>query len=385
MSSTSPKAILSILLIENDDDDYVLMKDMLSGTHYSGSNIHLISSYYDALNIIRENHLNPYDICLIDYRLDQGNGLDLVNEITKHSFHTPIILLTGYGSYEIDLKAMEAGVDDYLDKSEITPRLLERSIRYAIERKHSHVKIIQHEEYFEQLVAERTKQLLEERDKLRKAEIEREGLIKSLYEALANIEAIQGIAAHSRDVVLFIRPNDGRILDANVAATTVYGYAREELLAMTIYDLRAPDTLKLTSEQMAEADRRGILFETAHRRKDGSTLPVEVNSRGAAIYGTRGLVSVIRDITERKQAEDARAKLIAELQDALVNVRTLRGLLPICSYCKKIRNDEGYWLQLEAYIHQHSEAHFSHGICPDCYKQAKADMEKELSSIKTDK
>jgi PAS domain S-box-containing protein len=79
--------------------------------------------------------------------------------------------------------------------------------------------------------------------------------------------------------------------------------------------------------------------------------------------------AVGRDITERKQAEEEREKLIAQLQEALNKVKTLSGLLPICAACKKIRDDKGYWNELETYIRAHSEAKFTHGICPDCAKK----------------
>ncbi len=69
---------------------------------------------------------------------------------------------------------------------------------------------------------------------------------------------------------------------------------------------------------------------------------------------------------EHKQAVAEREKLIAELQSALSEVKTLSGLLPICSHCKKIRDDKGYWNQIENYILEHSGAFFSHGICPEC-------------------
>jgi PAS domain S-box-containing protein len=82
-----------------------------------------------------------------------------------------------------------------------------------------------------------------------------------------------------------------------------------------------------------------------------------------------GLVGIGRDITERKRAEAEREKLIAELQSALADVKMLGGLVPICANCKKIRDDKGYWTQLEAYIQERSEARFSHGICPDCAKK----------------
>ena len=79
-----------------------------------------------------------------------------------------------------------------------------------------------------------------------------------------------------------------------------------------------------------------------------------------------GLTVITRDITERKQAEASRQKLIQELQNALAEVKTLSGLLPICASCKKIRDDKGYWNQIESYIRNHSEAEFSHSICPEC-------------------
>jgi len=76
----------------------------------------------------------------------------------------------------------------------------------------------------------------------------------------------------------------------------------------------------------------------------------------------------IRDITQRKRIEEERRKLTNDLQDALAKIKRLRGLLPICASCKKIRDDKGYWNQLETYIQEHSEAEFSHGFCPECMK-----------------
>jgi PAS domain S-box-containing protein len=87
-----------------------------------------------------------------------------------------------------------------------------------------------------------------------------------------------------------------------------------------------------------------------------------------------GLVGISRDVTERMLAERDRERLIAELTDALTNIKTLRGLLPICSSCKKIRDDHGYWNQIESYIKTHSEADFTHGICPDCIERLYGDL-----------
>jgi hypothetical protein len=81
------------------------------------------------------------------------------------------------------------------------------------------------------------------------------------------------------------------------------------------------------------------------------------------------------DITVAKQLEQEREHLIADLQDALSKVRTLSGLLPICASCKKIRDDRGYWNQIESYIRKHSKAEFSHGICPECAKKLYPDLD----------
>lgn len=73
--------------------------------------------------------------------------------------------------------------------------------------------------------------------------------------------------------------------------------------------------------------------------------------------------------TERRKAEEEKEKIIVQLQEALARVKVLSGLLPICASCKKIRDDDGYWYQVEVYLKDHSEAEFSHGLCPDCLKE----------------
>lgn len=84
-----------------------------------------------------------------------------------------------------------------------------------------------------------------------------------------------------------------------------------------------------------------------------------------------------RELAERKHTEQLREELIVELQDALAQVKRLGGLLPICAECKKIRDDKGYWQQVEVYIRDHSEARFSHGICPDCTRKLYPDLFNE--------
>ncbi len=112
------------------------------------------------------------------------------------------------------------------------------------------------------------------------------------------------LSMRARDVILFVRL-DGKIIDANQVAVETYGYAQADLLKMNLRDLRAPETLSVLKEQLAKANKGGVQFETIHRRKDGTEFPVEVSSVGADVGGERLLISIIRDITERRKNEEA--------------------------------------------------------------------------------
>ena len=115
-------------------------------------------------------------------------------------------------------------------------------------------------------------------------------------------ERYELLARHTHDIVLFI-DRFGRIVEANDAAVIAYGYPREELCTLHISDLREPSTHGDIAPRMEEAFRSSVLFETLHRRKDGSSFPVEVGSRSANVAGEMLLLSVIRDITDRLQLQ----------------------------------------------------------------------------------
>jgi len=103
--------------------------------------------------------------------------------------------------------------------------------------------------------------------------------------------------------------------------------------------------------------------------KDGDFDEDDVNA--AAIFGELAAIALenSRNMDRRTEAEAEQHRLIGELQESLANVKLLRGLLPICAWCKKIRDDQGYWTKLEEFIHHHSEAEFSHSICPTCMEK----------------
>ncbi|RQW81595.1 MAG: PAS domain S-box protein [Methanothrix sp.] len=123
----------------------------------------------------------------------------------------------------------------------------------------------------------------------------------------------QLISKHARDII-FHMSRDGSIIEANEAAIKAYGYTRDELLSKNILDLRPRDAKESAFMQMQLADARGLLFETYHMCKDGSVFPVEVSSIGTIIEGKRVLLSIIRDISERKKAEEALRQAKDELE-----------------------------------------------------------------------
>lgn len=104
------------------------------------------------------------------------------------------------------------------------------------------------------------------------------------------------------------------------------------------------------------------------KRKDGSFRYVEINTQLINPGGKRVVIGMVQDISERKHKEIERKELIRELQAALNKISKLSGLLAICANCKKIRDDKGYWADVEDYIKGHSEADFSHSLCPDFYR-----------------
>ena len=202
---------LRILLVDDDEDDFIITEALLSEIEGQSFDLTWVSSYDAALDTIKRNQ---HDVYLLDYRLGEHNGLDLLRKVVAEGCTAPMILLTGQGDHDVDVEATKAGAMDYLVKGRIDAAMLERSIRYAVER--------------------------------------------------------------------------NRI---------------------------------------------------------------------------------------ERQLENT----VNELEDALNKINTLSGLLPICSHCKSIRDDGGYWNRLETYIANHSDAEFSHSLCPNCLKQYYPDMYRRMN------
>lgn len=145
---------VEVLLIDDDEDDRVLIRDMLADIVHPRFKVHWASDYESGLE---ELHRGRHDVCLLDYQLGERTGLGLLREATQNGCTTPIILLTGREDYTTDIEAMQAGAVDYLIKDHVNSTLLERSIRYALDRKHKERELREYQGRLEVLVAERTR------------------------------------------------------------------------------------------------------------------------------------------------------------------------------------------------------------------------------------
>jgi PAS domain S-box-containing protein len=173
---------------------------------------------------------------------------------------------------------------------------------------------------------------------------------------------------------------DGIITTWNAGARQLFGYTEAEAVGRSVLIL-VPESLRAATLIIFENLRSGKSIEhleTVRVRKDG--VAVDVYLTISPIKGADGRLmgasSIAYDITERKKIEDERTKMIKQLNETLSKVRTLSGLLPICASCKKIRDDHGYWQKLETFVHEHSNAEFSHSICPDCMEKLYPDFSK---------
>ena len=169
-----------ILLIEDDKDDYFLVKSWLSQVKHGQFDLTWIENYKAGLEAVKNG---SFDVVLVDYRLDTRSGVEFIQEAIIECGHMPFILLTGVGNYELDVTAMEAGASDYLSKTELNAYLLERSIRYAIERKRAEQDLHKAYDKVSMLVDERTEELIETRRKLiESVDVERKRLAQEIHD-----------------------------------------------------------------------------------------------------------------------------------------------------------------------------------------------------------
>jgi PAS domain S-box-containing protein len=174
---------------------------------------------------------------------------------------------------------------------------------------------------------------------------------------------------------------DGHFRRLNPAWERTLGFTIDELTSRPFINFVHPDDRERTLAQNGKVRGGGhaLGFENRYLCKDGSYRWFLWNAAPDA--AGRVIYSVARDITTKKQAEEERDQLVRDLQAALAEVKTLQAILPICSFCKKVRDDENYWQTVESYIARRTNTQFSHSICPSCYK---TEMEPQMAKFEHD-
>ncbi|MCG6535368.1 MAG: PAS domain S-box protein, partial [Syntrophales bacterium LBB04] len=205
---------------------------------------------------------------------------------------------------------------------------------------------------------------------------------KRAEESLKETTAFLNTLLNAIPAPIFYKDTNGRYIGFNKSYEEFYGKTQQELVGKTVFDIAPRDLAEVYHAKDNELfdnpgtqvydfqvkDTHGVVHDVVFHK---STF---CDSQGQVL----GLIGVILDITERKRLEEQKSNLIIELQNALSEVKKLSGFLPICASCKKIRDDRGYWNEVERYIGDHSEAQFSHGICPDCMRKLYPEIADEV-------
>ncbi len=199
---------------------------------------------------------------------------------------------------------------------------------------------------------------------------------------------LQSSLESPKDMIILSIDKDYRYLYFNTAHRNIMKqvYGADVEIGMNVLDYITIESDRENAKQSYDIALSGKPYTAIREYGDIETFYFE--SYYNPIYNDSneifGIAVFARDITARKLIEEDRNRLIKELKEALDNIKILRGLVPICASCKKIRDDKGYWRQIESYIEEHSEAQFSHSICKECSDELYGDEEWYKKSIKKD-
>ncbi|MBU0965274.1 MAG: cache domain-containing protein [Proteobacteria bacterium] len=248
-------------------------------------------------------------------------------------------------------------------------------------RKNAENELLDYQNHLEELIEERTADLQQANDRLSEEIVER----RQAGEVILQQRDMLSTVIESLPYPFYvINTADCKIVMANSAA------APDGFPPDTTCHLLSHGSEKKCSEHSEHSDDfcpmesvmrtgKATIKEHGHVNGEGKTTYTEVH--GYPIFDKAGevtqMIEYMVDITDRKLAEEERERLISQLQAALEDIKTLQGIVPICAFCKQIRDDSGYWNQLEKYVSEHSHAEFSHAICPKCMAERYPDVDDD--------
>jgi PAS domain S-box-containing protein len=315
-----------ILVVE---DENIIAMDIKSKLESLGYAVPAII-YVGEEAIEKTGEIHP-DLVLMDIMLaGEMDGVQAAEQI-KSQFDIPVVYLTAYAHEDILQRAKITESYGYILKPFETREL------------HANIEITLYKHRMEK--------------KLKDSEVTYRLIVENIPDVVWS--------ANQEGENTFVSPNIERVC----------GYTPEEICHggtsfwLGIIHPDDVDQVREAYEALFQGNKM-LNIEYRIQRQDGAW--IWLHNRAVATYDKDGVIyadGVFSDITERKRAAAERARLISALQDALTQVKTLSGLLPICDCCKNIRDDQGYWNRIEAYIKKHSDAEFTHGICPECMQK----------------
>jgi sigma-B regulation protein RsbU (phosphoserine phosphatase) len=316
--------MIEILLVEDSEADAMMLQAELKRHQYAPL-CRRVQTEEEFVAALKER---AWDAIICDYLLPEFDGPKALALFRNAGLDTPFIVVSGKCGEERAVGMMKAGANDYILKTNLSRLVpaLERELESAQERR-----------------------------RRRRAE--------------GAMQYLAAIVESSEDAI-YGKTLDSVIASWNPAAERLFGYSAEEIIGQSIvalYPLNRRDELLDSLSSIRRGETVGRV-ETERLHKDGRIVPVSItispikDSQGAVI----GASTIARDLRRQKQAELESRQLHDRLFAVTDQVRKLGGMLPICASCKRIRDDEGYWQQVETYISRHSEVVFSHGLCPKC-------------------
>ena len=272
-----------VLLIEDSEEDYLLTRRMLSAIGGKVFDLKWSASYQEGLDAIRAG---IHDVCLLDYRLGDRDGLELLKECEAPLLKAPVILLTGAYDYGVDLTAMRLGAADFLVKDQITPSMLERAIRYAIQQ------------------SQTLQELRRQQDELRASELRFRSVVQSAADAI------------------ILSDETGKITFWNKGAERLFGYSEDEVLQQPIEVLmpeRYRERHRLGMERLRSTGRSKLIGNTVEfegLQKNGTEFPFELSLASWTSGEGTFFTAILRDITERRRSE-AKSQFVARMSHEL--------------------------------------------------------------------
>jgi YesN/AraC family two-component response regulator len=340
------------------DDEHQIVELLKSFLKKNGYNVLTAFDGREALDLYMKHRTR---IVLTDIKMPGMDGLELLKRIKDlDGERVAVIMASGHADIDDAIESLQHGASRYLSKplrmQELLASLNECSDKLRL--------IDQRNELMANLeinVKKRTQELENARSEILKNKDYLQSILDCIAEPVNVMDKDYNIIFANRASLAF---SDGDSLEPGSKCYRVFHRRERPCPEEPGTDYVCP---------IKEVSETGKLTSCVHThiRQNGMERQVELvispimDESGNVVQ----IIETCRDITERVKLQEDRERLILELQEALSKVKTLSGLLPICAWCKKIRDDKGYWDKLEEYIEKHSTAKFSHGICPDCMKE----------------